>query len=150
MKRRAREVRSGRLWPRRGKGTSPRIASKPLTLPGRLRRGFPSQCSGGYRPGPRRPSNGARSRCLPAALRFGFRFQEGKGFLAVDGLDPSALHIVISAVKHLSRLRKLIEIHGQRILQKFVGSATGLRGEIVELLFNFRREVYFHTLQGTG
>src|ERR1700733_9167933 len=90
----------------------------------------------------------ARSRCLPVALRFGFRFQEGKGFLTVDGLRPSALQIVISAVKHLSRLCKLIEIHGQCVLQELVGSASGLCGEIVELLFNFGREVYFHTLQG--
>jgi hypothetical protein len=73
-----------------------------------------------------------------------------KEFLTVDGLHPAAFQIVIAAVEHVPRLRKLIKVSLDNILHKFVGiSASALRGEVLELLFRLGREVYFHTLQDT-
>lgn|GEM_PF-293175 len=87
---------------------------------------------------------------LAVALCFRFRFQASEGFLTVDGFHPATLQFVVAAVEHFPRLRELIEISSQCILQELVGSAPALRREIVELLFNVGGEMYFHCLQSTG
>ena len=82
------------------------------------------------------------------ALRFGFRFQTGKGLLAVNGLHPAAFQVVITAVEHFARLRKLRRStrlrHPARARQR---SASALRGEVFEFLFRLGGEVYFHAFK---
>jgi hypothetical protein len=65
-----------------------------------------------------------------------FSFQAGKGILTLDGLPVAAVQFVIAVVEHVPRLDQFVELCGECILQKIIGSASALRGEIVELLLN--------------
>src|SRR5438105_669050 len=70
-----------------------------------------------------------------------------KKFLAVDGLHCAGFQVVISAVEHVPRLHHLVEISGQCILQKLVGSASTLTCEVIKLLFNVWGKMYFHVFK---
>ena len=59
--------------------------------------------------------------------------------------------VVIAAVEHFTRLRKLNEVSLYDILHKLIGgSASALRGEVLELLFRLGGKMYFHGSQNTG
>ena len=74
-----------------------------------------------------------------------------KKFFTIDWLHLAAFQVVIAAVEHFARLRKLIEVSLYDALHKLAdGSASALRRKVLELLFRLGCEVYFHTLYDTG
>src|SRR5260370_37855050 len=73
-----------------------------------------------------------------------------KKFLAVDGLHPAALEVVVTGVEHLPRLEQLVSVTRHSVLHEVVSPASALCGEVFEFLFRLGSEVYFHALQDTG
>ena len=83
--------------------------------------------------------------------RRSFRGSRLHNLVAGDGLHPSAFQIVIAAVEHFARLRKLGEVSLYDILHKLVtGSAPALGGQVIQLLFRLGGKVYFHALHDKG
>ena len=69
----------------------------------------------------------------------------GFNFVAGNRLYPAALELIIAAVEHFASLRKLQEVTFDDIPHQLLGgSASVLRGEILELSFGFRGEMYIH------
>ena len=69
--------------------------------------------------------------------------------LAVDGLHPAALHVVVTVVEHFARFRKLCDASGHGVLQQLVGRTSGFDYELVNPGLQIRGEMSFHALQGT-
>lgn len=76
--------------------------------------------------------------------------QAFKKLLAVDGLDFAAFEIVIPALEHFPRLRKLVEESGHGVLYQLVGPASADRGEGIELFLKVGIQVYFHKAEING
>jgi hypothetical protein len=71
-------------------------------------------------------------------------------FLARKCLHGAADRFVIPAIQHCPETSQLIEVSGDGITHKIIGSAMSLfRNRLVDLLLNFGGEVDFHAFKPT-
>lgn len=66
-----------------------------------------------------------------------------KGF-AVDGLDASALNVIVAAVERSAQFGHFSEIDSHRVFDEVVGGTTALGGQFVQARFGLRFEMHFH------
>src|ERR1035438_2446381 len=97
-------------------------------------------CSPGVPEGELKPHSGRRL----LGLSFLALTQVLEERLPVNRLDSTALEVVVKAVEHVARLRKLRNVSGHGVLKQLVGRTSGFYDQLVNLGLQLGGEVYFH------
>ena len=88
--------------------------------------------------------DGRRSRSSARSSALALFAQLPECLLAIDRFHPTALEIVVPAVERLTDCGYFFEVPGKGILDDVLwGTSTG-RGEILQFLGRFGRDVHFH------
>src|SRR5450432_1418906 len=71
-----------------------------------------------------------------------------KECFAVDGLDPAALQVVITAIEQFPSLVQLLKVPDHYIFNQFAHFASGFPCQLVQFGFEVWVEMHFHRFQG--
>src|SRR5207249_339749 len=88
--------------------------------------------------------DGKRSRSSARASALALFAQLPDSLLAIDRFHPTALEIVVAVVEHLPDRGHLFQVPGKGILNDVFGGTSAGRGEIVQFLGRFGRDMHFH------
>src|SRR5207247_4040653 len=88
--------------------------------------------------------DGRRSRSSVRSSALALFAQLPECLLAIDRFHPTALEIVVAAVERLADRGHLFEVPGKGILDDVLAGTSARRGEILQFLGRFRRDVPFH------
>src|SRR2546430_14949508 len=90
--------------------------------------------------------DGRRSRSSVRSSALALFAQRPEGLLAVDRFHPTALEIVVAAVERLADRGYFFEVPGKGVVDDVLGSRSAGRGEILQFLGRFMRDVHFHAV----